>query len=117
MKNVLPPLDALRFALRCIDNTEAAHLATDDVADEGLAQYLRRCIRAAEEGRDKSDTAFAACRSIRFAVNNASRYGGEYSLTDILAADVLAKEALGELPVVKPALKPLRVRSLKVCRV
>jgi hypothetical protein len=41
-------------------------------------------------------SAFAACRSIRFAVKNASRYGGEFSLNDILAADRLAREALGE---------------------
>lgn len=40
------------------------------------------------------DLAFAACRSIRFAVDNAGRYGGEFSLNDILAADRLAKDAL-----------------------
>jgi hypothetical protein len=42
------------------------------------------------------DTALAACRSIRFAVKQASRHGGEFSLNDILAADRLAREALKE---------------------
>lgn len=39
--------------------------------------------------------AFAACRSIRFANDQAVRHGGEYSLNDLLAADRLAREALG----------------------
>ena len=39
--------------------------------------------------------ALAACRSIRFAVTQAARYGGEFSLNDILAADILARDALG----------------------
>lgn len=53
--------------------------------------------KAARTPRDAEvESAFAACRSIRFAVKNASRYGGEFSLNDILAADRLAREALGE---------------------
>lgn len=40
------------------------------------------------------ELAFAACRSIRFAVKNAERYGGDFSLNDLLAADRLAREAL-----------------------
>lgn len=40
------------------------------------------------------DLALAACRSIRFAVKNAKRHGGEYNLNDLEAADRLAKEAL-----------------------
>jgi hypothetical protein len=39
--------------------------------------------------------ALSACRSIRFAVVNSSRHGGEFSLNDLLAADLLAREALG----------------------
>ena len=46
-------------------------------------------------------SAFAACRSICFAVENAARYGGEFSLNDILAADRLAREALRESPAAK----------------
>lgn len=53
--------------------------------------------KAARTPRDAEiENAFAACRSIRFAVKNASRYGGEFSLNDILAADRLAREALGD---------------------
>lgn len=40
------------------------------------------------------DLALAACRSIRFANDNAMRHGGEYSLNDLLAADKLARDAL-----------------------
>jgi len=40
------------------------------------------------------DLAFAACRSIQFAVANASRHGGDFNLNDILAAHKLATEAL-----------------------
>ena len=40
------------------------------------------------------ELAFAACRSINFATENAVRHGGEYSLNDLLAADKLAREAL-----------------------
>jgi len=40
------------------------------------------------------ELALAACRSIRFASDNALRHGGEYSLNDLLAADKLAREAL-----------------------
>lgn len=60
------------------------------------------------------DAAFAACRSIRFAVKNAARFGGEFSLNDLLAADKLAREALGETaPVVatKPVLKKRSVKK------
>ena len=42
------------------------------------------------------ELAFAACRSINFATENAVRHGGEYSLNDLLAADKLAREALGK---------------------
>ena len=59
-----------------------------------------------------SELAFAACRSIRFAVLNAERYGGEFSLNDILAANRLANEALsGEGPTyeeLKAEVKKLR---------
>ncbi len=48
---------------------------------------------------DQVETAFAACRSIRFAVVNASRHGGEFSLNDLLAADRLAREALADSAV------------------
>jgi hypothetical protein len=44
------------------------------------------------------NVALAACRSIRFAVTNAARHGGEYSLNDLLAADHLAKDALQRGP-------------------
>ncbi len=40
------------------------------------------------------DAAFAACRSIRFATENAVRHGGDYSLNDLLAADKLARDAM-----------------------
>lgn len=40
------------------------------------------------------EAAMAACRSIRFAVMNSNRHGGDFSLNDILAADRLAREAL-----------------------
>lgn len=40
------------------------------------------------------EAAFAACRSIRFAVDQAARHGGDFSLNDLLAADLLAREAL-----------------------
>jgi hypothetical protein len=62
---------------------------------------------------DQIATAFAACRSIRFAVKNASRWSGEFSLNDILAADRLAREALGEAPKVSPAAKPLKRRAVR----
>lgn len=58
------------------------------------------------------EAAFSACRSIRFAVTNASRFGGEFSLNDILAADRLAQQALA-VPAVSPAPKPLPRRSVK----
>lgn len=41
-------------------------------------------------------SAFAACKSIRFAFKNAARYGGEWNLNDLIACDRLAREALGE---------------------
>lgn len=56
----------------------------------------------------QTEAAFAACRSIRFAVKNASRYGGEFSLNDILAADRLAREALAPS---EPASKSPRVKK------
>jgi hypothetical protein len=40
------------------------------------------------------DLALAACRSIIFAGKQAARHGGEYSLTDLQAAERLATEAL-----------------------
>lgn len=52
-----------------------------------------------DELRKRSDLAFAACRSIRFATEQAVRHGGDYSLNDLLAADKLARDAL------KPAKK------------
>lgn len=70
--------------------------------------------KAARTPRDvEIENAFAACRSIRFAVKNASRYGGEFSLIDILAADRLAREALNEMPESVPAKVPaITKRSL-----
>lgn len=59
------------------------------------------------------ESALAACRSIRFAVVNASRHGGEFSLNDILAADRLAMAALAPAASVKPAAKPVAKRPLK----
>ena len=47
---------------------------------------------AATESR--LDIALAACRSIRFAVKNAERFKGEFSLNDLLAADHLARKAI-----------------------
>lgn len=49
------------------------------------------------------EAAFAACKSIRFAVINAARFNGEFNLNDILAANRLACEALdcGMKPVAK----------------
>lgn len=41
------------------------------------------------------EAAFAACRSIRFGFKNAARYGGEWNLNDLIAADRLSREALG----------------------
>lgn len=45
---------------------------------------------------DQIEAAFAACRSIRFAVKNAARFNGEFSLNDLLSADRLARAALSE---------------------
>ena len=44
------------------------------------------------------ELALAACRSIRFANDNAVRHVGEYSLNDLLTADRLAKQALDMTP-------------------
>lgn len=49
------------------------------------------------------DLALSACRSIRFATKQAERFGGEFSLNDLLTADRLARAALGELADVRPA--------------
>ncbi len=43
-----------------------------------------------------SNLALSACHSIKFATENAARHGGDYSLNDLLAADLLAREALGK---------------------
>jgi hypothetical protein len=40
------------------------------------------------------DLALAACRAITFAAKQAERHRGEYSLTDLRAAETLAREAL-----------------------
>jgi hypothetical protein len=58
----------------------------------------------------QTDAAFAACRSIRFAVLNADRHAGEFNLNDILAANRLACEALQCGPA-KPAKKAKRIRA------
>lgn len=61
------------------------------------------------DAKKKLELALAACRSIRFATTNATRFGGEYSLNDLLAADRLAREALlanCESQQSKPAKKP-----------
>lgn len=59
---------------------------------------VSRALIAVRQGRTPAviqvESAFAACRSIRFAGDNAVRHGGEYNLTDLLAADRLAREAL-----------------------
>lgn len=54
-----------------------------------------RIARVNDAAKQKADLAFAACRSIRFAVVNASRHGGEFNLNDLLAADKFARDALG----------------------
>jgi len=40
------------------------------------------------------ELALAACRSILFAGKQAERYRGEYSLTDLCAAEKLARDAI-----------------------
>jgi hypothetical protein len=54
----------------------------------------RKLERELGELSNRSELAFAACRSIRFANDQAVRHGGDYSLNDLLAADKLAREAL-----------------------
>lgn len=54
-------------------------------------------VAVAGAATSPADLALAACRSIRFAVKNAERFKGEYNLNDILAADQLARQALGEI--------------------
>jgi len=49
----------------------------------------------------ETELAFAACRSIRFATENAVRHGGEYSLNDLLAADKLARDAISPKTAMK----------------
>lgn len=63
-------------------------LAFGDSRAEAIATWNAR--------EPSGETALAACRSIRFAVKNATRHGGDFSLNDILAADKLAREALGK---------------------
>ena len=53
-----------------------------------------------------ADLAFAACRSIRFAIDNAKRHGGEFNLNDIEAAGRLALLALNDTAATAPA-RPL----------
>ena len=60
-----------------------------------VAQLVNRLSACEQQCRH----ALAACRSIRFANNQAVRHGGEYSLNDLLAADRLAKEALQMGPI------------------
>jgi len=66
--------------------------------------------RAVADGRTVAQikSAFGACRQIRFAVANSERFGGEFSLNDLLAADVLAREALADPD---PALAKSHVRK------
>lgn len=51
MKRVSTPLNALRYIERRLRRTEAYHYATTNQADEGLGQWMKRCIRAAKKGR------------------------------------------------------------------
>lgn len=60
-----------------------------------VARHILRTYTQTHLVKGASVAAFAACQSIRFAVKNASRHRGEFSLNDILAADRLAREALG----------------------
>lgn len=55
---------------------------------------VNRLERALDELENRSLLAFAACRSIRFANDQAVRHGGDYSLNNLLAADKRAREAL-----------------------
>jgi hypothetical protein len=48
-----------------------------------------------DTGTKQTELALAACRSILFAAKNAVRHRGEYSLTDLRAAEALAAQALG----------------------
>ncbi len=61
----------------------------------------------------QTEAAFAACRSIRFAVLNADRHAGEFSLNDILAANRLACEAL-QCGTARPAKKAKRTRAASI---
>lgn len=59
-----------------------------------------------------TELAFAACRSICFATENAVRHGGDYSLNDLLAADKLARAALAGSALSAPsALKTPKKRG------
>ena len=53
-------------------------------------------VRVVAPSDKKTQLAYAACRSINFSTENAMRHGGDYSLNDLLAADKLAREALGK---------------------
>ncbi len=69
--------------------------------NKGIADLIMPApdgARGAKANQAQLDLALAACRSIRFAVANARRHGGDYNLLDILAADKLAREALERGP-------------------
>jgi phage shock protein A len=76
--------------------SHAAHKAN-------FTRKIAKLERALGELQNRAELAFAACRSIRFANDQAVRHGGDYSLNDLLAADKLAREALA--PANTPANK------------
>lgn len=63
----------------------------DGSGAHSCAEHLNARLLASSQVLGK---ALAACRSINFAVTNSARFGGEYNLNDILAADHLATDAL-----------------------
>ncbi len=66
-----------------------AHTTFEQLSPAQLSGWVAIGREIAELG-----VALAACRSIRFAITNATRHGGKFSLNDLLAADRLANEAL-----------------------
>lgn len=73
------------------------HTVTTTTLAAHKANWTRKAIKLERdlgELRNRAELAFAACRSIRFAIDQAVRHGGEYSLNDLLAADRLARAAL-----------------------
>ncbi|MBI5768735.1 MAG: hypothetical protein HZA93_13135 [Verrucomicrobia bacterium] len=104
-------MSAVIATLREIADEQRSCAAQCIHAPKAKATYTARAERI-ESAIKSVETALAACRSIRFAVNNAARYQGEYNLNDIEAADRLAREALGESTVIS-ATAVLKKRSVK----